>query len=200
MQCTSIAKLFGGIVFETLYLRSNTKNSMKTKKSIVILTTLMFSTCSFFSCGSTKDKFPYSLTDKTPFTISYGSFQEWIAGVQGGGSGVHVVIHFKEVQEGVSFQEVYFRNQISEAKKPIQQRVEASFKGTANREIIMDSDPIKEAVNTPQAPFPFTLLKDEAVLKYIHNGTIRYSKISPLIEKKPIAYPSAPPSREDGGI
>lgn len=168
---------------------------MKYLKPLAIVVLL----CICMSCGSSKSDAPYSLTEKTPFGISYGSFQEWVAGVQGGGSGVNLVIHFKEVEQGVTFQEVYFRNQISEAKKPIPQRVEASFKGVVNREIIMDGNAVKEAVNTPKAPFPFTLLRDEAVLKYVYNGKVFYSKLSPLIEEKPIAYPSAPPSGEDGG-
>lgn len=170
---------------------------MYNQKSIFICIFLF----SLISCKSTKSDAPYSLSKKTPFTISFGSFQEWIAGVQGGGSGVNLVVHFEEVSDGVVFKELYFRKQISEVIQPIPKRIEAAFKGEINQrqDVVMDESSIKEAVNTPPFKFPFELLRDEAVLKYSYKGKTNYTKIGPMIEETTIAYPSAPPNNEDGG-
>jgi hypothetical protein len=170
---------------------------MKTIKQLSIIGMCVLIVLPFLSCGSSKKDTPYALTTKTPFTIRYGSFQEWIAGVQGGGSGVNLVITFEEVNEGVVFQKLYFQNKISEVKQAIPKRIEGYFKGSTNREIIMDGTPVNETANTPPEASPFTLLRDEAVLRYTYNGKTQYTKVGPLVEEETIAYPSAPPNNNN---
>jgi hypothetical protein len=71
------------------------------------------------------------------------------------------------------------------------------FRKDNGRDVIMDIDPVKEAANTPQTPFPFKLNDDEAVLSFLDGNFVRYTKISNIREEEMLAYPSVKPNNEN---
>lgn len=66
------------------------------------------------------------------------------------------------------------------------------FKKSIQRNLVLDSNPIKE-INNPVPDikkFPFKLNENEAVLSYIINGKLKYYKIKSLKKEKSISFPS----------
>lgn len=133
-----------------------------------------------------------------PFKIEEAFYQKWAAGIKEGGSGINIHIQFAEMEPNVLVQNIYFREHILEAKGSV--NTPKNFTAHLNnnskpRNLVMDSDPLKEAKNTPYAEFPFQLEKNEAVVSYWFEGERSYYKIHSLSEKKAIAYPQALPQQ-----
>lgn len=150
------------------------------------------------SCAGGKNGDPaYKLAQETPFEIESAYFQEWVAGVRGGGSGTNVHLAIVNVEEGVNLEELYFQKKIvklENSPKDVDQYI-AYFKNDNNRDVIMDIDPVKESQNTPAKPFPFDLDEDEAVISFYHNAELKYALISKMEKKPLLAYPA---QRSDG--
>lgn len=161
-----------------------------TKKSIPVL---LLALC--FSCAGGKDSV-YAYEQEPPFAITASYFQKWVAGVQEGGSGVNVYLDIDAITEEVEFRHLYFRNKKERAvfKPTSPDKITGYFKKAPKRDVIMDSDPTREANNTPKDVFPFHLKENEAVLSFYHKGEEKYLKITEIEEKPMIAYPSSNPN------
>jgi hypothetical protein len=142
--------------------------------------------------GSKSKKSQYQLVEEAPFKIVEAYSQDWIAGIQQGGSGTNLYITLNEITETIVVQELFFNGMMvkSQISPSIRNQYIGYFKNEVNTDIIMDEDPIKESQNTPPHKIPFQLNEQEAVIGYLQAGVKRYFKIID-IEKKPlIAYPS----------
>jgi len=133
-----------------------------------------------------------------PDFIGEGSYyQTWVAGVQGGGSGLNFYIDVQDIPESVTLMAIYFKDKKG-AVIAHNGVYSASFLTDQNSQpdVIMHSDPLEEAVNTPPTPkvtFPFELGAEEAGISYEEKGMLHYAKISKVENKGHIALPSAPP-------
>lgn len=148
------------------------------------------------SCAGGKD---YLLEQNPPFVIKQSYFQKWVAGVQGGGSGINVNIVLENIKEDIVVKEIYFRDAVLKANQHPQNidMYSANFLTENNSDIIMSGDTLNEAQNTPPQVSPFNLGENEAVISYTLNGEMYYYKISNLQEKPLIAYPSTRPNGID---
>lgn len=158
---------------------------MKQSLRIYMLTMILITLA---SCAGGKD---ISLEQEPPFSIKGAYFQDWVAGVQGGGSGTHVHITLSAIQEPIRIKEIYFRDKVIEAvqdKGDIDMYI-GYFINENRRDVIMDTDPVKESVNIPDEKSPFLLEKNEAIISYMQQNEIKYYKVTNLIEKPMIAYP-----------
>jgi len=158
---------------------------------LMVLTTL--------SCGSIeKETISYQIMHKPPFSISEASFQKWVGGVQGSGSGFDLKVTFEALPNNISLKEFYFKGMITEARllNAPKKTYAGNFKNAERPDIIMDSDPIKEASNTPKKKFPFKLADNEAIVSYSANGKIFYTKIIDIFEKPILAYPQSNPNNK----
>jgi len=161
-------------------------------KSNLLLILLSFG---LSNCGSTQTKtIKYQLTEEPPFTIESVYSQDWVAGIQGGGSGVTLYITFSSVSEDILFNEIYFRENSIQATKIATNKIVGYFKNTLNSDVIMDSDAIKEAANTPPKKIPFQLQKNEAIISFSEKGKLHYYKIVSIVEKEMQAYPKSNPN------
>lgn len=135
----------------------------------------------------------YRFTTDTPFTIVEAYSQQWIAGVQGGGSGTNIFLKFDKINEDVTIKDFYY----NEKKVPLKLlpgksfSYQANFNREVNNDIVMHRDSQKETANTPPVKIPFNLKDNEAVLSYLENDVVKFFKISALPEKPLIAYPQA---------
>jgi len=165
---------------------------MRPFKNIIALCTVSLVLFSFSNCGSSQTT-SYKLTQDAPFIIDDVYYQDWVAGVQDGGSGTNVHITFKEFTEDVRIDSIYFRNKTEKAKSAPQARKQyiGYFKKRTNRDIVMDSDSKKEAQNTPPKSFTFELADNDAVVSYVKNGTTHYYKIANMRQKEMLAYPQS---------
>ncbi len=169
---------------------------MKNIKKIIALLIIPMFLFGFSNCGGTKtDGSKISFEQNPPFKISESYYQNWVAGVKEGGSGTNIHILFNEMDTDVVIQNIYFRNQKLEAKGNVNEpnKFVGYLKNEAQRDIIMDSDPIKETQNKLPNPFPFQLEDNEAVVEYWFAGKKNYYKVSNLSQKEMIPYPQANP-------
>lgn len=174
---------------------------MKNKiKPFIALFAVCFVLLSFSNCGSTQntsnDK---PLVKNPPFKISEAYYQNWIAGVEEGGTGTNVHIVIDGLKSGVTIQDIYFRNHTLKAKNTAANPTSyvGYLRNTAQRDVVMDSNPLNEAQNTFSKSFPFSLQKNEAVISYKENDAVKYYKISNLSEKDVIPYPQANPNSHE---
>ncbi|MFT5435706.1 MAG: hypothetical protein ACI840_000344 [Ulvibacter sp.] len=154
---------------------------------------MTFLLVSFSNCGSSQQSKTISFEENPPFTISEIFAQDWVAGVKEGGSGTNVHVTFDSVNENLKIENIYFAKKIflvrqagNNAKVFV-----GSYKTLPGRDIIMDSDPTKEAKNAPAPAFPFELGSNEAVIKYSVGGTAKFFTVSDVVIKPRIAYPAA---------
>ena len=169
----------------------------KNLKTILALLTVPMLLLSFSNCGGAQEtNSNKSFVQNPPFKIAEAYYQDWVAGVQDGGSGTNVHIIFEAKDADVVIQNIYFRNRILEAKGNINEPKQfvGYLKNEAQRDVIMDADPLEEAQNTPPKTFPFQLENNQAVLEYWFEGKKRYFKISNLVQKEMIPYPRANPN------
>ncbi len=173
---------------------------MKNLKTLIALLVVPLFLFSFSNCGGTQEvQIKKTLTQNPPFKITEAYYQNWVAGVRDGGSGTNVHIAFSEMSPNVIIQNIYFRNQILEAKGNINEpsKYVGYLKNEPQRDVIMDVDPMKEAMNTPPKTFPFQLEDNQAVVEYWFGGKKNYYKISNLTQKDMIPYPQANPNSHE---
>lgn len=172
----------------------------KNTKILLFLFTIPLLLISFSNCGGTqKNNSKIMFEQNPPFKITEAYFQNWVAGVEDGGSGTNVHIIFSEINPDAVIQNIYFKNQILEAKGNVNEpnQFVGYLKNNAQRDVIMDADPMKEAQNNPPSSFPFQLEKNQAVVEYWFGGKKNYYKISNVTEKQMIPYPQANPNSHE---
>ena len=172
---------------------------MNNLKNIFGLISLSFIFLSASNCGSSQNNKSVSFEVTPPFSISEIFAQDWVAGVKEGGSGTNVNVTFENLNENISIENIYYSKKVFLVRQAgnNSKTYVGFFKQKAGREIIMDSNPVNEAKNTPPIPFPFELEPNEAVISYIENGTTKFYKVSDVTIKPRIAYPKANPDGID---
>ncbi len=131
-----------------------------------------------------------------PLEISAPYFNTWVAGVEGGGSGVNVFLPLIE-NGNIVIDSLHFRGEKSAVetrdKLIIGRFIQFS---TQKKDLIMSSNPQYEYNNKldlKREASPFNLPQNACVISYIINGKRLYYKVSNLKKGESIAYPSAPP-------
>ena len=147
---------------------------------------------SFINCSTVKTN---TFTDVAPFIITAPYYNSWIAGIEGGGSGVNVFLPVSDTRN-IDIDSIHFRGEkaIVEKKESL---IIGRFKTTLNqsRDLIMSSNPKDEFQNKLIYKFdlsPFVLADNECVVSYRLQNKRHYYKISDLKKAPHIAYPSAP--------
>ena len=154
---------------------------------------MTFLLVSFSNCGSSQQSKTISFEENPPFNISEIFAQDWVAGVKEGGSGTNVQVTFDTLDENLTIENIYFAKKVL-AVRQVGNKSKVfvgSYKTVSGRDIIMDSDPVKEAKNTPTPAFPFDLGSNEAVISYTVDGITKFFKVSDVVIKPKIAYPAA---------
>ena len=156
---------------------------------------LFIITVLFLNCNSSKNtNSAYSFSQNPPFTMVEAYSQKWMAGVKEGGSGTNIYLKIENIEIGTSINEIYFSNKSAKANPSTDNLYIGYYKNEENRDVIMDSDPNKEAKNTPPKTFPFKLEENEAVISYLFKGMDYYFKVSNITEKEILAYPMGNPN------
>lgn len=146
----------------------------------------------------TMNQSQFTIEEDAPVLIEQPYFQEWVAGIEEGGSGFNVVLPLKEASD-VELKEVYFQGKkiellpSSDNKRYLGNYKHPEYKKS---DMIMSDDPKKEYGNqlpVIEKPIPFTLNNNEAVISYMEGDIKKYFKISGITKKPMVAYPQAPP-------
>jgi len=176
-------------VTRKLYLYIQNHTTMKLFNFFLPITFFVF-----FNCGGVQNSSRIKLEDNPPFTISEATYQDWVAGVQGAGSGTNVTIMVASMEPGVNIKQLYFHQDIV----PVQaiagkdNMYTASLKTDLNQggDTEMNIDPKQEAKNTPPTKIPFELGENEAVVSYEYQGETAYYKVENMVRKPMMALPS----------
>lgn len=170
-------------------------------KRISYLLAMLILMASFSQCSSAQ-----KLQNEAPLTFGDVYCQKWVAGIQGGGSGVNLFIPTNlKTYDHQKLDSVYFRGQ--SAKLEIKESSSGllyigRFKSEFNQpkqDIVLSGDHKEEYTNQlPKKPIeiPFELKDDECVVSYRKDDKTLYFKISNIVQKAPLNYPSAPPNRQ----
>ncbi|WP_445954889.1 hypothetical protein [Yeosuana sp.] len=165
---------------------------MKPLKTIVFLLILTFVMVSFSQCASTK-----KLQEKAPLEIGEVYYQNWVAGVKGGGSGVNLYIPVISNLNHIELDSVYFQGKRAKLEAIHPSMVVGRFKSNINQreDIIMSNEPYAEFGNKPpklEKEIPFELKDNQCVIRYIDGENIKYFKIDDIIKKKIPAFLKTP--------
>lgn len=148
------------------------------KSFILTISVLLFLIIS--QCSSVKNLSSPEFIGDTSY------YQTWVAGVQGGGSGIDFYIDISNLPESISLLELYFKDN----KAPVSienKKYVVRFKTAKNTDVKDISS--SEVKNEHKLPFEFG--EEEAILSYKENGKLKYAKIQKIKNKGHIAYPSA---------
>ena len=149
---------------------------------------------SFSQCSSA-----LKLQKEAPITFGEVYCQNWVAGVQGVGAGLNLFIPVTDLS--IVLDSVYFRGKVTKLELRQDNLLYVGrFKTNLNqsKDIIMSSDPKEEYANqmpVKEKEIPFQLEDDECVVSYKKNEKVLYYKISNIIQKTPLNYPSASPNQ-----
>ncbi len=158
--------------------------------TILMAAIILFSV--FFSCTSSTKVFE----ENPPFKVKEATFQNWFAGAQEFGRGIHIFLEIENVAQDVQIDSIYFRGMAGILLRDTNNalKYKANFKAAAKRDIVMDENPVKE-MNNPvpdiDKDFAFDLSPNEAVLSYRKNNKRYYYKLTDLKEIEALNYPSS---------
>lgn len=131
--------------------------------------------------------------DKFPAPIKEVYFQNWVGGVQGGGSGTIFYVEFlKDLPETITLKQLYFRQGLAPVNKIAQNQYSFSYTGTSNWNTRGELEVSDVPAPKPTVP-PYPIKEDEAILEYLFKGEIKYFKFINVKQKEMLAYPSARP-------
>ncbi len=136
------------------------------------------------------------LQENLPFVVGEISYQKWFGGTPDSGKGFHVNIIFSQISEGIIIQNIYFMGMEDVLRQNPQNSKEysATLAEKPKRDIILDSNPIKEMNNkkpTIASEIPYVLKANEAVIQYLINDKVSYYKIENMKELESVYYPSS---------
>ena len=118
------------------------------------------------------------------------SYQGWVAGVRGGGSGINFYIDLKsELPANIELKKVIFRGYEVPFEKQDNLHFQAMIKTPGNQEKIEGDD--TQIYTSPKNAL--TLADNEAILIFLKNGKEYQQKITNVTEKPALEYPSAKP-------
>ena len=118
------------------------------------------------------------------------SYQTWVAGVRGGGSGINFYIDLKsELPANIELKKLIFRGYEVPFEKQDNLHFQAMIKTPSNQEKIEGDD--TQIYTSPKNAL--TLADNEAILIFLKNGKEYQQKITNVTEKPALEYPSAKP-------
>ena len=148
---------------------------------IQYILTIFFAT-TLISCKTTE-----TIVQENNLSASY---ETWVAGVRGGGSGINFYVDLKtELSEGIELKKVIFRGHESPFEKQDALHFIARIKTEGNQQKF-EGDDTKIYTSTKNA---LTLTENEAILIFLKNGKEIRQTIKEVKEKPMLLYPSTKP-------
>ena len=118
------------------------------------------------------------------------SYETWVAGVRGGGSGINFYVDLKtELSEEIELKKVIFRGYEVPFDKQDNLHFQAMIKTPGNQQKFEGDD--SQIYTSPKNAL--TLADNEAILIFTKDGKEYQQKITNVIEKPSLEYPSAKP-------
>jgi len=168
-------------------------------KLIINVFLLVLIVTGFSQCSSAQ-----KLQTEAPVKIGNAYYQHWVAGIQGGGSGINLFITVAGIiNKSIQLDSVYFKGKVSKLEfKPSNSSLFIGrFPSDVNskKDIIMSNKPKGEYGNeTPirKVKIPFELKENECVISYLERGKTKYFKIKNVVKKQPEYLPEVAPKKQ----
>ena len=143
---------------------------------------ILFVSATLISCNSTE-----TIAQENNLSASY---ETWVAGVRGGGSGVNFYVNLKtELSEEIELKKVIFRGYEVPFEKQNALHFIARIKTEGNQQK-SDGDESQIYTSPKNA---LTLAENEAILIFLKNGKEIRQTIKEVKERPMLLYPSAKP-------
>lgn len=142
----------------------------------------LFIATTLISCNSTE-----TIVQENNLSASY---ETWVAGVRGGGSGINFYVDLKtELSEEIELKKVIFRGYEVSFEKQDALHFIARIKTEGNQQKFDGDD--SQIYTSPKSAL--TLAENEAILIFLKNGKEIRQKIKEVKEKPMLLYPSTKP-------
>ena len=169
---------------------------MKLFKSLLFLTFMLFITATLSQCAGGKQ-----LQTNVPFEMGDVYYQEWVAGVKGGGSGVNIFIPVISNSKNILLDSVYFHGKQAKLEHQNNAVFIGRFETETNlkKDFIMSNEPFAEYGNkVPEIPqkIPFKLNENECVVSYKLKNKLIYYKIERINKKEALQYMGVKPNKQ----
>jgi len=177
-----------------LYILNN--NTMQLLKNAFFLLSLILIGFLVSKCSSAQKS-----QTNVPFQIGACYYQKWIAGVEGGGSGIDLYIPIISNGNITELDSVYFQGKGTKLEFKNDSLAIGRFTADLNKkkDLIMSNEPYAEYGNQVDQlslkKWP-TLKNNQCVISYKAGSKIRYFMIDNIAKKPLLAYPSAPRNKE----
>lgn len=160
---------------------------MKLFRRILFLTCMLFIMATFSQCGVTK------LETKAPVTLGAVYYQHWADKVEGGESGIAIVIPVISNPKNIVLDSVQFRGKQAKLEFKNNSVFIGHFKQETiqKQDIIMSSDPRAEYGNkVPKRAdtSQFQLQTDQCVVSYKMENKVKYFKIDKILKMDDMLY------------
>lgn len=144
------------------------------------------------------------LQKEAPIQVKQAYYQSWVAGIQGGGSGINLFIEFEaHPKTKIQFDSIYFKGRASkiEIKPDNVNLLIGRFSSSSNQkqDIVMSNEAYGEYGNKPPVKknaIPFELMDGQCVISYKEKNKIKYFKVDGIKQKQTLYYPSAPQKKQ----
>ncbi|MDO1502231.1 hypothetical protein Q2T40_19020 [Winogradskyella maritima] len=149
--------------------------------------------CSLFMQCSSIPK----LQEKAPTEFGEVYMQSWVAGVEGGGSGINVFI--ETMSDNVVLDSIYFRGEVAqlETKSASPKMYIGRFVNEGNQMNEPSLGSSVESHSEPKSENPFKLEDNACVVSYKDGDKTKYFKLTDIKEKPADLYPSAKPQSQN---
>lgn len=161
----------------------------KTTIQGLYLTPVLLCCLILIRCGSARPE-NVVFEKNPPFTIAEAQFQRWTTGKDAQESGWNLYVIFEKIESTVTLQDIFFKDLHSEIKNTTKFPKRYTATLTDKKiDLVMHSDPLKEAANEPPQKSKFQLEENNAVISFLFKGKKRFYKIADLSKKNAISYP-----------
>ncbi len=147
----------------------------------------------FTQCSTSKPNNNYLKTkQQEPIECSRPYFQEWVAALKDGGSGVTIYFPNLVNNNNVTIDSIYFRKMKGKLRNGIDSYF-AILKNELPRDLSQVDLSREEYMNIMNKSYSFNLKNNDCMISFIENGEKKYLKIENLEEKAGEYYTSSPP-------
>ena len=132
------------------------------------------------------------IDDIQPVAVKQAYYQEWVAGIKEGGTGINLYIPLANEKSDINLEYAYFKgHKIQLNKKPNENVYVGKHQNEDQRDLIMSENSKDEYANKvpEKVKIPFDLEGDQCVIAYSKEGKEGFFKIEKLTKKQMEAYP-----------
>jgi len=136
-----------------------------------------------------------------PFQIGDIYYQNWVSGIQNGGSGTNIYIQIASSTNKIELDSIYFHGRTAKLELINNMLAIGRFSSiiSSNNDIVMSSNPNEEFGNKiPELKKKpaFELKDNQCVISYKIYGKTKYFLVDNIRKKELLAFPGSPNNKE----